>query len=140
MTGGAEDDICDPAPMIAFADEVIARNPAAARTNFRFYLNPGRAHGGVHRGLCDMENMWSALVAWREKGIAPDVMQGVWDWSEKGFPDDVYGGKSKDARRLPVAPWPDRMSGSDEIGWRRVRDSRPAGFTIDPTYSACCDV
>lgn len=140
MTGGAEDDICDPAPMIAFADEVIARNPAAARTNFRFYLNPGRAHGGVHRGLCDMENMWSALVAWREKRVAPDVMHGVWDWSEKGFPDDVYGGKSKDARRLPVAPWPDRMSGSDEGGWRRVRDSRPAGHTIDPMYSACCDL
>jgi hypothetical protein len=81
-----------------------------------------------------MENMWSALVAWREKGVAPDIMLGVWDWSEKGFPDDVYGGKSKDARRLPVAPWPDRMSGSDEIGWRRVRDSHSADFKIDPMY------
>ena len=134
MTGGAEDDICEPAPMIAFANEVIARNPVAARTSFRFYLNPGRAHGGVHRGLCDLENMWSALVAWREKGEAPDVMQGVWDWSEKGFPDDVYGGKSKDARRLPVAPWPEKMSGSDETGWRRVSDSWPDGRVIDPIY------
>ena len=137
MTGGAEDDICEPAPMIAFANEVIARNPAAAKTNFRFYLNPGRAHGGVHRGLCDLENMWSALVVWREKGEAPDVMQGVWDWSEKGFPDDVYGGKSKDARRLPVAPWPEKMSGSDETGWRRVSDYWPVGGAIDPIYFMC---
>ncbi len=134
MTCGAEDDICEPGPMIAFANEVIARNPYAAQRSFRFYLNPGRAHGNGHRGLCDLENMWSKLVSWREKGVAPDVMQGVWDWSQKGFPDDVYGGKSKDPRRLPVAPWPEKMSGSDEAGWRRVAETWPDGRVIDPVY------
>ena len=136
MTSGAEDNICEPAPHVAFAESVVASvGEDAAKGHFRLYLNPGRAHGNVHRGLCDLENMWSALVRWREKGEAPDVIQGVWDWSEKGFPDDVYGGASKDARRIPVAPWPGKMSGSAAAGWTRVRDAAPPpGRAVDPLY------
>ena len=136
MTSGAEDNICEPAPHVAYAESVVKRvGEDSAKRHFRFYLNPGRAHGGVHRGLCDLENMWSALVKWREQGVAPDVMQGVFDWSAEGFPDDIYGGKSKDPRRIPVAPWPDRMEGSGREGWRRSRcPGSPEGRAIDPIY------
>lgn len=123
MTAGLEDDICEPTAHIAYAEAAAHAAGGVEKLSdfFRLYLNPGRAHGsGHHQGICDLADMWSALVDWREKGIAPDILQGVYDWSEAGFPDRVYGGPSKDPRGYPVAPWPDKMAGSAETGWRRV--------------------
>ena len=82
-----------------------------------------------------MADMWSALVDWREKGIAPDVMQGVYDWSEAGFPDRTYGGPARGPKGYPIAPWPDKMAGSDTAGWRRIPGGLRGGVPeVDPPY------
>ena len=138
MTAGLEDDICEPTGHIAYAEAAAkaAGGVAKLAAFFRLYLTPGRAHGsGHHQGVCDVADMWSALVDWREKGVAPDVMWGVYDWSEAGFPDRVYGGPAKGPRGYPVAPWPDKMAGSDETGWRRVPSGLRGGVPeVDPIY------
>ncbi len=70
----------------------------------RFYLLPGRAHGGGN-GVQSLVNLQKVIRDWREKGIAPEVLDG----------------KMKDGTIVPVAPYPDKMSGDLKDGLKRVK-------------------
>ena len=138
VTAGLEDDICEPTAHLAYAEAAAkaAGGIGSLLDFFRLYLVPGRAHGsGHHQGVCDMADMWRALVDWREKGIAPGIMQGVYDWSNDGFPDRVYGGPAKGPHGYPIAPWPDKMAGSESAGWLCIPGGLRGGVPdIDPIF------
>lgn len=81
------------------------------RTFLRFYIIPGMSHGpgpGVNR----LPNWLELVAAWREKGTAPDKVQG----------QRVADGKTE--LDLPLYPYPVKTAWSAETGFKPVDGPR----------------
>ena len=87
---GLEDPIVPCAPIADWYTSVVARlgSQDEADSFMRFYLLPGRAHGGGS-GVVELKGRNEALVDWVEKGVAPETLDGF-----------LSGGGTR-----PVAPW-----------------------------------
>ena len=74
---GLEDPIVPCPPIVDWYRSVVTRLGAQEKADsfMRFYLLPGRAHGGGS-GVQDLNGRNEALIDWVEKGVAPGVLDG----------------------------------------------------------------
>jgi feruloyl esterase len=77
MTSGSVDSVVPPQATIDYYERVIERTGSLEKTQafYRFYLVPGMAHGGG-TGVNQSPNLLEPLRRWREKGIAPESLEG----------------------------------------------------------------
>ena len=75
---GLEDPIVPCPPIVDWYKSVVNRlgSQNAADEFMRFYLLPGRAHGGGS-GVVELKGRNEALVDWVEKGVAPAALDGI---------------------------------------------------------------
>lgn len=75
---GLEDPVVPCPPIVDWYKSVVARlgSPNAADSFMRFYLLPGRAHGGGS-GVVELRGRNEALIDWVEKGVAPGTLDGI---------------------------------------------------------------
>jgi feruloyl esterase len=81
------------------------------QTFLRFYVVPGMSHG-PGPGINKLPNMLDLVVAWREKGIAPDALRG----------QRVVDGSTE--FEIPLYPYPSRTGWTPEAGFRPVDGPR----------------
>ena len=74
---GLEDPIVPCPPIVDWYRSVVDRlgSQTEADAFMRFYLLPGRAHGGGS-GIVDLNGRNEALIRWVEKGVAPETLEG----------------------------------------------------------------
>ena len=74
---GLEDPIVPCPPIVDWYRSVVTRLGAQEKADsfMRFYLLPGRAHGGGS-GVQDLNGRNEALIDWVEKGVAPGALDG----------------------------------------------------------------
>jgi feruloyl esterase len=77
MTSGSADSVVPPHATLDYYERVIEHFGSLEKTRsfFRFYLIPGMSHGGGP-GINTPPNMLEVVKAWREKGTAPEMLQG----------------------------------------------------------------
>lgn len=99
MTSGSADSVVPYHATLDYYERVIAHFGSLEKTQsfFRFYLIPGMSHGGGP-GLNSPPNLLEALRNWREKGTAPEVLQGR----------RVADGKTE--FEMPLYPYPAKAS------------------------------
>lgn len=95
MTLGSADSVVPYHASIDYYERVVDRcgGLEKVRSFFRFYLIPGLSHGGGP-GINQPPYLMEALQAWREKGIAPNALQGhhaengkpIWEMSVYPYP------------------------------------------------------
>ena len=96
MSLGWEDQTVPPAPIIDYYERVCERNGGIEKTQewFRLFCIPGCAHGGgkgrAMTGTPSGSQARRALVAWREKGVAPTALQAGWKSKKFDMPIAVY--------------------------------------------------
>lgn len=75
---GLEDPVVPCPPIVDWYRSVVSRlgSQDAADSFMRFYLLPGRAHGGGS-GVVELKGRNEALIDWVEKGVAPGTLDGV---------------------------------------------------------------
>lgn len=75
---GLEDPIVPCPPIVDWYKSVVNRlgSQNAADEFMRFYLLPGRAHGGGS-GVVELKGRNEALIDWVEKGVAPAALDGI---------------------------------------------------------------
>ena len=75
---GLEDPVVPCPPIVDWYRSVVSRlgSQSAADEFMRFYLLPGRAHGGGS-GVVELKGRNEALVDWVEKGVAPAALDGI---------------------------------------------------------------
>jgi feruloyl esterase len=77
MTSGSADSVVPYTATLDYYERVIERfgGVEKAQSFFRFYLVPGMSHG-PGPGIGQLPNLLEAVRNWREKGTAPDALQG----------------------------------------------------------------
>lgn len=77
MTSGSVDSIVPTSATLDYYERVIAHFGGLEKTQsfFRFYIIPGMGHGGGP-GIGNPPDMLSAVRAWREKGVVPEMLVG----------------------------------------------------------------
>lgn len=95
MTSGSADSVVPYHATLDYYERVIEQcgGLAKAQSFFRFYLVPGMGHG-AGPGINQMPNLIEVVRHWREKGVAPEVLQGR----------RVVNGKSE--FEMPLHPYP----------------------------------
>ena len=106
MTLGTADSVVPYHASLDYYERVIERFGGLEKVQsfFRFYLVPGLAHGGGP-GINQPPNLLDAVRAWREKGAAPNALQGR----------HVENGKPP--WEMPLYPYPTRT------GWNAATSS-----------------
>ena len=123
MSLGWEDQTVPPNPIIDYYERVCERYDGigAVKGWFRLFCIPGCAHGGgrgrIMTGTPSGGPARRLLIAWREKGIAPDMLQA--GWKSKKFD-------------MPIAAYPD-VYVKDASGRWQVKQSRRGVRRIDET-------
>ena len=98
MTTGWEDQTVPPAPIIDYYERVCERDGGIDKTKgyFRLFCIPGCAHGGgkgrAMTGTPSGSQARKLLMAWHEKGVAPDTLQSGWKSKKLDMPIAVYPG------------------------------------------------
>ena len=98
MSTGWEDQTVPPAPIIDYYERVCARDGGIEKTKeyFRLFCTPGCAHGGgkgrAMTGTPSGSQARKLLMAWHEKGIAPDTLQSGWKSKNLDMPIAAYPG------------------------------------------------
>ena len=115
VTTGWEDQTVSPYPIVEHYERICAQQGGLERTmeSCRLFCMPGGAHGGgkgraFTGGPGQGENVRQAMVAWREKGVAPDKLD------IKTYHDGV----------IPLATYPGLFVRESSGGWRRVETPR----------------
>lgn len=106
MTSGSVDSIVPTHATLDYYERVIAHVGSLEKTQsfFRFYIIPGMAHGGGP-GIHNTPNLLDVVRAWREKGTAPEMLQGK----------RVVNGKTE--LEMPLYPYPTKT------GWDAATSS-----------------
>ena len=98
MSVGWEDQTVPPAPIIDYYERVCAHDGGIEKTKeyFRLFIIPGCAHGGgkgrAMTGTPSGPQARRLLMAWHEKGVAPEAMQASWKYKNRDMPIAVYPG------------------------------------------------
>lgn len=98
MSLGWEDQTVPPNPIIDYYERVCERYGGvdAVRNWFRLFCIPGCAHGGgkgrIMTGTPSGGSARRLLIAWREKGVAPDALQAGWKKKKLDMPIAAYPG------------------------------------------------
>ena len=95
MTLGSADSVVPYHASLDYYERVIEHfgSLAKVQTFFKFYLVPGLSHGGGP-GVNQTPGLTEALRNWREKGVAPEALQGR----------HVVDGKTE--WEMPLYPYP----------------------------------
>jgi len=106
MTSGSADSVVPYTATLEYYERVIEHfgSLEKVRSFFRYYIVPGMAHGGGP-GINQPPNMLEAVRNWREKGTAPEVLQGR----------RVADGKTE--LEMPLYPYPTKA------GWDAATSS-----------------
>ena len=98
MSTGWEDQTVPPAPIIDYYERVCERDGGIEKTKeyFRLFCIPGCAHGGgkgrAMTGTPSGSQARKLLMAWHEKGVAPDTLQSGWKSKKLDMPIAAYPG------------------------------------------------
>ena len=99
MATGWEDQTVPPAPIVDYYERVCERDGGIEKTKeyFRLFCVPGCAHGGGKGRAMQGSPASSAdarrlLVAWHEKGEAPEALNAIWKNRRLDMPIAVYPG------------------------------------------------
>ena len=98
MSTGWEDQTVPPTPIIDYYERVCERDGGIEKTKeyFRLFCIPGCAHGGgkgrAMTGTPSGSQARKLLMAWHEKGIAPDTLQSGWKSKKLDMPIAAYPG------------------------------------------------
>jgi feruloyl esterase len=116
MTSGSADSIVPFHATLDYYERVIAHSGSLdkVRSFFRYYIIPGMGHGGGP-GINQPPNMLEAVKDWREKGTAPEVLQGR----------RVVDGKKE--LEMPLYPYPTRTGWNAETSSFKPVDGPRAG-------------
>ena len=98
MSTGWEDQTVPPAPIIDYYERVCECDGGIEKTKeyFRLFCIPGCAHGGgkgrAMTGTPSGSQARKLLMAWHEKGVAPDTLQSGWKSKKLDMPIAAYPG------------------------------------------------
>lgn len=120
---GTEDCIVPYHAAMDYYERAAAHNGGidSLREFCRYYLLPGRAHGGG-RGVHFLKNLKQAMIDWRENGRVPEALPGV----------------LADGEEIPVSPYPQKTAGDRRKGFSTVPGKRFSGEPINAFYLQTC--
>ena len=105
MISGSADDVVPYHATLDYYEQVIARVGSLDETKsfMRFYIIPGMSHG-AGPGVNHLPDWLKAVVAWREKGVAPEMVEGK----------RIVNGKTE--WELPIYPYPTKTGWDADSG------------------------
>lgn len=124
-TSGAADPVVPYHATLDYYERVVEvfGTVEAVQSFFRYYLVPGKDHGGSGPGVNALPSLLDALVHWRENGVAPEGLDGR----------RVVEGRT--AYRIPVFPYPFRAVYDAEARTYQKEDAPRGGVErITPRF------
>ena len=116
MLSGSADPVVPYHATLDYYERVIAHFGSLEKTQsfLRYYIIPGKAHGGEGPGINKLPNTLDLVMQWREKGVAPEALK----------VQRVIDGKTE--LDIPVYPYPAK-TGADSAGGFKPLDGPRGG-------------
>jgi feruloyl esterase len=124
MASGTADSVVPYHATLDYYERVIDRFGSIDRVQefFRYYVLPGRDHGGGGPGINQLQDMLELVSGWREKGEVPKAING----------ERVVEGEVR--LSMPVYPYPQKTGWSAAAGFAPIAGPRGGVSRVAPRF------